>query len=409
MFNGILLYIDPGTGAMLFTTIIGLVSTAAFAFKKLIIKAKFTMSGGRIRESELNKKLPIVIFSDSKRYWNVFGPVCDELESRKQESYYWTASADDPALEKDYKYVKCSFIGEGNKAYARLNMMNANICLSTTPGLDVYQWKRSKNTDYYVHTSHEVGGFLHYRLFGIDFYDAVLLTGDFQGEEIRKLEKIRGIKNKELVTVGAPYMDSLGEKLKNSPKDKKDIITVLLAPSWGESSILNRFGADFLKALKATGYNIVVRPHPQSKTSEADLLARLEKAFPEDEKWHWNYDNDNFEALKNSDILITDYSGVIFDYALVFDGPVIYTETNMDLSIYDAGWMEEPTWRESILPEMGHTLTKEDIPRIKDVIDETMSSEDIFSGREKARNEAWMYKGEAAKRTADYLIDKLTM
>ena len=51
---------------------------------------------------------------------------------------------------KEYKHVKCEFIGEGNKAFARLNMMKATICFSTTPGLEVYQWKRSKECDYYI-------------------------------------------------------------------------------------------------------------------------------------------------------------------------------------------------------------------------------------------------------------------
>lgn len=404
-----LMYIDPGTGAMLFTTMIGLVATASFAAKKVFIKTKFLLSGGRAKGDDLDKKLPIVIFSDSKRYDNVFGSICDELEKRQQESYFWTASEDDPILDRDYKYVKCSFIGEGNKAYARLNMMNAYICLATTPGLDVYQWKRSKNTDCYVHTSHDIGGFLFYRMFGIDFYDTILLNGDFQGEEIRKLEKIRNLPEKELATVGATFMDQLKEKLDKSGAASKDtaVKTVLLAPSWGPSSILSKYGEDFLERLRDTGYNIIVRPHPQSKTAEKDMIDRLEKAFPDGEMWHWNYDNDNFEVLRSSDILITDFSSVIFDYALVFDGPVIIADTEFDESIYDSCWLDEQTWKFSILPQIGHELSKEDIPNIKQVIDETMASNILSEGRNRARQEAWMYQGKGAEKTVDYLINKL--
>ncbi len=404
-----MMYIDPGTGAMLFTTMIGLVATASFAAKKVFIKAKFMLAGGRTKGEDFDKKLPIVIFSESKRYNNVFESICDELEKRQQESYYWTASKDDPFLEKDYKYVKCSFIGEGNRAYAKLNMMNANICLSTTPGLDVYQWKKSRKTDCYVHTSHEIGGYLHYRMFGIDFYDSILLNGDFQGEEIRKIEKLRNLPEKELVTVGATFMDQLKDKLDRSgtSSEQSSNKTVLLAPSWGPSSILNKYGAEFLGYLKNTGYNIVVRPHPQSKTSEKELLDKLEKQFPENEKWHWNYDNDNFDVLKNSDIMITDFSGVIFDYALVFDGPVIIANSDFDESIYDACWLDEPTWRLAILPKIGHELAADDISNIKQVIDETISSSVLSEGREIARHEAWMYQGEGAVKTVDYLVHKL--
>lgn len=410
MSRGILLYIDPGTGAMLFTTLIGVVTTLSFVLRKWFIKLKFILTRGKVDKVESANKLPIVIFSDDKRYWIVFKSICDELEKRQQECYYWTSSADDPGLEQKYSYIKTSFIGDGNKAFAKLNIMNAYICLSTTPGLDVYQWRRSKDVDYYVHTSHAVSGYTNYRMFGLDFYDAVLLTGEYQEKEIRTLEKLRNIPSKELYVVGSTYMDELDKKAKNEGKAQKTADhdrTVLLAPSWGASSILNKFGVEFLQALKDTGYNIIVRPHPQSKTSEKDLLEKLEKEFPNSEKWHWNYDNENFDALAQSDIMITDYSGVIFDYTFVFDGPVIYTDTELDMSPYDSCWVDFTLWRVEMLPLLGHRLGKEDIPRIKQVIDDTICDVKNREGREKGRREAWMYRGHSAERTADYLIEKL--
>ncbi len=409
MTKGILLYIDPGTGAMLFTTLIGLITTGAFVLRKAFIKLKFLLSAGKIETGSVSEKLPIIIFSDSKRYWIVFKAICDELERRGQECYYWTISEDDEALNEHYEYIHCSFIGDGNKAYAKLNMANAYICLSTTPGLDVYQWRRSKNVDYYVHTSHAVSGYTNYRMFGLDFFDAVLLTGEFQENEIRTLEKVRNLPEKELYIVGSTYMDHYDNRYKSEGAiHKKDgETTVLLAPSWGQGSILNKFGVEFLEALKNTGYNIIVRPHPQSKTSEKELLDRLERSFPNSEKWQWNYDTENFDALRQSDIMITDYSGVIFDYTFVFDGPVIYTDVELDVSPYDTWWVDFTLWREQVLPMLGHRLGKEDVSRIKEVIDETIHDVKNREGREKARQEAWMYRGDAAVRTADYLINKL--
>ena len=71
----ILLYIDPGTGSMLFTILIGVVSAGLYALRALIIKAKFLFLGGR-QEKQSEDRLPFVIFTDSKRYWNTFGPIC---------------------------------------------------------------------------------------------------------------------------------------------------------------------------------------------------------------------------------------------------------------------------------------------------------------------------------------------
>ena len=404
-----LLYIDPGTGAMLFTALIGLVTTASFALRKWSIRIKFLLSGGKA-DSGNDDKQDLVIFSDHKRYWNVFKPICDELEKRGVDCSFYTASEDDPALDEAYEHVKCSFIGARNKAYARLNMMKAYVCFATTPGLDVYQWKRSKNTDYYIHTFHSPAVPL-YRMFGLDFYDSVLLNGHFQEHMLRKLEELRNLPAKEMPVVGSTYLDAMEARRSSYDDDKsaKDehITTVLLAPSWGKSAILSKYGREFLKELKDTGYNIIVRPHPQSLTAEKTLLDTLEKEFPNSDKWQWNYDNDNFDVLRRADIMISDFSGVILDNAFIFDGSVIYTDVEFDPSPYDMCWLDEPMWMETVLPKIGRRLEKEDIPNIKAVIDETISSTKLSEGRREVKDIVWEFRGEAASRTVDHLVEKI--
>ena len=400
-------YIDPGTGSMLFTIFIGIVTSLMFLWKKLVLKLKFILHGGRAEASK--ERYPYVIFSDSKRYWNVFQPICEEFEKRRIPLEYLTASPDDPALMEKYQYVHCQFIGENNKAYAKLNMMDAGVLLSTTPGLDVYQWKRSQNVGWYVHTFHAVDEGTGYRMFGMDYYDAVLLTGAFQEKYIRKLEELRGLPKKELLVVGSTYMDAMKEKLDEKQKEKitlKNTKTILLAPSWGESSILSKYGAGILRALMETGYHIIVRPHPQSLISEKAVLEPLWKEFPNSDLLEWNYDNDNFEVLRKADVMITDFSGIIFDYALVFGKPVIYADTSFDSSPYDAAWIDEPLWRFEVLKELGAPLMQEDFPRMKELIDDLLQKGQGCDARERVRNEAWQCVGESAERTADYMIQK---
>ena len=238
------LYIDPGTGYMLFAILIGLIGVARFVFKGLWVKLRFFFSGGKQKDTS-GKTVPLVVFSDDKRYWQVFEPVLRELDSRGLECVYMTMSDDDPGLRQTgMKHVKAEYIGPGNKAFARLNFLNARIVLSTTPGLDVYQWKRSKTVDYYIHIPHSPAEMTTYRMFGIDYYDALLLSGQFQIEDTRDLEKIRNLPAKDLVLTGSPFMDEkrkkFNERAGTSDSRSKDQRTVLLAPSWGKSSILNR-------------------------------------------------------------------------------------------------------------------------------------------------------------------------
>ena len=400
------LYIDPGTGSMLFSILIGLAMTSVFALRALIIKIKTAASFGK--RTKLDKShLGIVIFSDSKRYWNVFRPICDEFEKRGIDIAYWTMSPDDPLLSEQYEHVKAEFIGEGNKAFARLNMMNAGICLSTTPGLDVYQWKRSRNCGWYAHIPHTADELLGYRMFGLDFYDAVLLTGDFQGNYIRAIERMRGLRQKELVTVGCTYLDTMIKRLNSVADPKKDDTpTVLLAPSWGKDAILSKYGERIIDALLYTGFKIIIRPHPQTISSEKEIIEPLQRKYPNSEVLHWNYDNDNFSVLAQSDIMITDFSGIILDYTFIFGKPLMYADTSLDTAPYDAAWFEETNWRLRILPELGVRLDEKDFPRLKEIIEETLSSKKFEENRIRIRDEAWQNKGNATRSVADYLIAK---
>ncbi len=398
------LYIDPGTGSMLFTILIGILGAAFYSVRMLFIKLRFRLNGGKTLQSE--QKIPIAIFSDDKRYWTVFEPICRELDKRGQDVVYMTASEDDPALNNTYPHIKAEFIGKDNKAFAKLNFLNATVLLSTTPGLDVYQWKRAKDVDYYVHIPHASSDITLYRMFGIDYYDALLLSADYQIEQIRKLEKLRNLPEKELLKVGIPYMDEMAARLARSGAAPEHPRTVLLAPSWGSSAIFSVYGGKIIDVLLKTGYHVVVRPHPQSFASEKELMDKLMAEYPNSEQLEWNRDADNFEVLRRSDILISDFSAVIFDFALVYDKPVIYTAPQFDTSVYDAWWLEDPLWTTGALPRIGQQLTGENMENLKQLIDSCLTDARFAQGRAEVKAETWAYRSEGAARAAEYLLNK---
>ncbi|MCR4688272.1 MAG: hypothetical protein K5745_01855, partial [Saccharofermentans sp.] len=301
-----ILYIDPGTGSMLFTVLLGAMSAIVFFARSAIIKLK-TGRGGKVDKN----KTPLVIYSDSKRYWTTFKPILDELDKRGQEAVFYTSSPDDPALDTEYAHIRTEFIGEGNKGFAKLNIVNANLVFCTTPGLDVLQWKRSKFADYYVHIMHAPRDAASYRMFELDFFDAILFSGQIQVDQIRELEELRQLPAKELEIVGIPYMDDMAKRLKEAPVlPKNDKTTVLLAPSWGVSSLLVRYGEEMIGSLLKTGYHVIIRPHPQSFTADKEVIDRLMAKYPGSDDLEWNRDADNFDCLRRSDIMISDFSGV---------------------------------------------------------------------------------------------------
>lgn len=405
------LYIDPGTGSMLFSILIAAVATISFAARALWIKLRVLFSGNNDKTAQLDSSYkPYVIYNEGNQYWNNFKPICDEFEKRNIPLTFYTSSDNDPVFEQNYKFVKPEFIGEGNTAFAKLNLLSAGFVLMTTPGLQVYQLKRSKRVKHYSHILHAPSDATLYRLFGIDFFDSILLSGEHQIEDIRYLEKTREIAEKELVIVGCPYLDTLKEKMKTLPKEENHKFTVLVSPSWGKSALLSKYGKKLLDPLVATGWNIIVRPHPQSRKSESEMLNELEEYYKSTSNLVWDYERDNIYSLSKSDIMISDFSGIIYDYTFLFDKPVMYVTAKMDLLPYDAYDLPENgknIWSFRSLNQIGIELKEEEFSNIKQIIQNASDSEELKQLRHNTKQEAWKNEGFAGKAVVDYMISKV--
>ena len=160
--NNYLLYIDPGTGSMLFSILIGAAATLFFLGKAAWIKVKllFTAKKTGVSTAADSNFKKYVVYNEGMQYWNVFKPVCEAFEKKEIELTYYTSVEKDPCFDQGYKFVKPEFIGEGNMAFVKLNMLSAGVVLMTTPGLQVYQLKRSKNVKQYGYDCYDDGSFL---------------------------------------------------------------------------------------------------------------------------------------------------------------------------------------------------------------------------------------------------------
>jgi CDP-glycerol glycerophosphotransferase (TagB/SpsB family) len=248
-----------------------------------------------------------------------------------------------------------------------------------------------------------------YRLFGIDYFDSILLTGDYQANDIRILEQQRGIPAKQLVTTGCSYLDVYAEKIKNLPKEENHQFTVLVSPSWGPSAILSRFGEKLLDPLLKIGIQIIIRPQKKKKKSESSILEKLIEKYKNARNLEWDFGRENIYSLAKADIMISDFSGIIFDYCFLFNKPVMYVKQGFDLRPYDADDLGEDAvekiWQFETLKEIGIELKEDDFPNIGDILKNAVDSYELCHGREKAKETAWQYQGEAGKRIADFMIN----
>ena len=218
-------------------------------------------------------------------------------------------------------YVTCKYIGQGNKAYSYLNLLEADLLAMTTPGLDVLQIKRSKRVQHYTYIQHAPTDGT-YKTFSFDYFDSVLCSGEHQINFLRHLEQQRGLPAKQLIHAGYPYLDTLIQRksaLPASLPQHQKPAHILIAPTWGANNLLRRFGLALIEPLLAEGYRITIRPHPQSFISEREFILNFKAQLMPHEHITWDENPDNFTALATSDMMISDISGVIFDYAFAFE------------------------------------------------------------------------------------------
>lgn len=400
-------YIDPGTGSLLFSALFGIIGTLFFLSKALLIKLKTFSFADKINKKENISKAKIIIYGEDKRYYNVFKPIIEELINLEIPTIYYSSSYDDKIFEIKSDFLKSEFIGTGNKAYAKLNFIEADICLMTTPNLDVFQLKRSKGVKKYVHITHSSAETSTYCLYSLDFFDAVFLNGEHQIRDIRELENKRNTIIKDLYVVGNPYLDELSKMKETITKENNNKKTILIAPSWGMNCLFRRFGEKLLDNIINSDYNIIIRPHPQSLISDKDIIDKFQNRYKDKNNVEWDFNRVNIYSLSKADIMISDFSGVIFDYAFLFEKPVIIPSFTFDKRGTDAIEIDEEVWTFETIPKISFKLDENNFSNISQIIEDSINNETLKNNILKAKEEAYMYEGQASKRAVQFLNDML--
>ena len=135
------------------------------------------------------------------------------------------------------------------------------------------------------------------------------------------------------------------------------------------------------------------------------MLKRLEEKYKDVANFVWDYNSENIDSLSKADIMISDFSSVIFDYCFLFDKPFLYCNSEFDHRPYDSGDLKETTWKFSVLKEIGVELNSNSFDHIKEIISETCKSETLKENRLKAKDTAWQNRGHAGEAVYTFLTE----
>jgi len=319
----------------------------------------------------------IVFYSEGKPSAPHLGPLIRELISRGRTVQLLISDKDDPLANSGDLKIISHWIGSGAARVWVHSSLAAKVYITTTPDLETMQLKRSKNDVFYVYAHHSmISHHMGYRPGAFDHFDAVLCTGAHQIEETRSTEELMKLEAKVLVEQGYCRLDEL--RAANSEGDEVangDKTTILLAPTWGENSILPICGEELIQLLLESDYNVILRPHPESVRKNPELIRSLLAKFSAHEGFEYDPDSTGDIWMQRSDLMISDWSGVAMEYAYGFEKPVLFIDLPKKVNNPDYEQLGIPPMEISIREEIGSILGVGEISKISDVVQGLISPE----------------------------------
>lgn len=310
---------------------------------------------------ELSKeKKEFVFYSEGGNYLPHLFPVMELLtKTFNKKIIYLTSSQDDPLLNSENANISSFYIGSGTIRTLLFASLSAKIVVMTMPDLHYSYIKKSPNVKNYVYLHHSiVSTHMVYQEKAFDYFDTIFCVGEHHIKETRTREKKIGLKRKRLIKFGYPRLDQLIKEAE-SYKFYDDLKKVLIAPSWGENGLLERTGGDFIGKLLDNDFDVILRPHPQTRKLRPALLKKIESKYLEYQNFEIDEDMTSNTALLEAFIMISDYSGAALEFAFTFNKPIIFVDVPKKINNKNYEILELAPLEVSIRKEIG-TIIKED-------------------------------------------------
>lgn len=293
------------------------------------------------------KKLPwewrnIVIYSESGQDWHQFSGLIGELNGPLgRKTTYITSDRADPGLGREHPNYRAILIPEGLFLTIFFQVNQSDVFVLTMMDLHNLQLKRSLHPVHYVYLFHSMGStHMVDHADSFDHYDTLFCAGPHQVKEIRRREELAGLAAKQLFDYGHPRLEAViarGEAHAGR-KDRAESVTVLVAPTWGETSIFNTCGAELIGQLLEAGYHVIMRPHYQSNRQTPEVIAAVREAFADRERFEYIDRMDETDSIMRSDLLVSDWSAMALEYAMGLEKPVLFIDVERRI--------RNPNWRD---------------------------------------------------------------
>lgn len=314
----------------------------------------------------------IVVYSETGQDWHHFSGLIEELTGPLGRKVCYVASdVTDPGLRFRHDNYVALHLPDGLFLAIFFQMKQCDLCVLTVMDLDNLNLRRSINPVHYLYVFHSLGStHMVDHANSFDAYDTLFCAGPHQVAEIRRREELEGLPAKRLFDYGHPRLEAvMREGARKAPLcGDSEGRTVLIAPTWGETSIFNTCGEELIEVLLEAGFTVIMRPHYQSVRQWPDVIAQLRHRFDGRPGFEYEDRMAESDSLVRSDILISDWSAMALEYAMGLEKPVLFIDVPRRI--------RNPNWRElglepvesSIRGKAGEILAPDDLDSAPEAI-----------------------------------------
>ena len=216
------------------------------------------------------------------------------------------------------------------------------------------QLKRSTYPVHYIYLFHSMGStHMVDNENSFDHYESLFCAGPHQVKEIRRREELQDLPAKHLFDYGHPRLEEVIKEGKGyqAQKSPDEPATLLIAPTWGETSIFNTCGKELISVLLDSGYRVIMRPHYQSNRQTPGVIAAVRDAFLGKEHFEYIDRMGETDSVMRSDILVSDWSAMALEYSMGLEKPVLFIDVPRRI--------RNPHWRELEIEPIENTSRKQ--------------------------------------------------
>ncbi len=356
----------------------------------------------------------LVFYSESSGFYKYFRAIIEALLEKNDALpiYYVTSDPDDAVFKQNNPRIRPFYVDE-TRLISLMMKLEADVVVMTTPDLDKYHIKRSrvKPDVEYIYTDHGCSSLnLTYRTGALDAFSTVFAVSREQAMEVRAMEKLRHTKKKRIIECGYGLIDSMIADYAAHPAVKNSKKTILVAPSWQYDNIMDSCLDPLVASLAGSGYRVVVRPHPQYvRRFPAKMEAILEKYRPMfSDDFVIETDFSSNVTVYTADLLITDWSGIAYEFSFTKDLPSLFINTEM--KVVNPEYKKVPLTPFDITArsKIGVAIEKNDAGNAAAFVDALLNDADAYRGRIRELKESYFYNlGHSGEVAADYILYRL--